>query len=131
MISAGQKGPGGNDGIVGAEFVFPPGVKSQFSGAEPARVREVVKALRDGGVPSRGVKNAELALAWGSALLMPNIVTLESVDWSISSLASCRTASLAASAVPITGETIKPSIADIRVLPGLAPSADIYILPYT
>ena len=93
MISAGR------NGTRGAAFYFPPGVKSQFSGVMKEDVREVVSALRSGGGPARVVADADLALAWGAGFLMPNIVTLESVGWSITRLASWRAAALAARAV--------------------------------
>jgi 2-dehydropantoate 2-reductase len=92
MISAGR------NGNLGAAFYFPPGVKSQFSAVPKDKARSVVKALRAGGVPAQVVEDADLALAWGSGFLMPNIVTLESVEWSISRLASWSVAALAARA---------------------------------
>ena len=81
----------------GMAYWFPPGSPSLFSG--PAeRVDRVVAALRAGKQPAKRHRDASIAAAFGSAVMMPYLVALEANGWSLSSLVRSPLASLASRA---------------------------------
>jgi hypothetical protein len=69
----------------GMAYWFPPLAPSPFSGPD-ARVRTVVEALRRGGMPATRQRDVPRAAAFPSAVLMPNLVALESAGWSFREL---------------------------------------------
>ena len=64
----------------GVAYFFPPMSANRFSG-HPDRVDPVVAALRRGGCPARVHKDAQVMLAFSSALLIPHITALEAAGW--------------------------------------------------
>jgi len=67
----------------GVAYLLPPGAPSPFSGAEPARVDAVVRALVDGGCPAKRVADAKAPASFASALMMPHLLALQGAGWSL------------------------------------------------
>ena len=66
----------------GMAYWFPPLVKSMFSGPND-RVREVVRALRAGGLPARTHPDVEYLVGYVLAIEAPLMAGIESVGWSL------------------------------------------------
>lgn len=69
----------------GVAYWFPPLSPSPFSGPKQRR-DVVVAALRAGGCPAKGVEDASVSGALGSAVLMPHLCALEDAGWKLAAL---------------------------------------------
>jgi hypothetical protein len=67
----------------GVAYWFPPLASSPLSGP---RAREVVAALRGGGLPARRIADAGPMAAFGTALMMPLLAALERAGWTFGGL---------------------------------------------
>ncbi len=81
----------------GVAYWLPPMTPGPFSGP-PARVDDVVSALRAGRYPARRVDDAAFQGTVGSAMMMPAIAALEAAGWSFTALRKSELLPLAAAA---------------------------------
>lgn len=102
MISYQSPIKGVEDRPDGVAYWFPPLGPSPFWGHE-AGAREVVGALKAGGCPARFNPSGRSQMIFGSAVLMPHLVALESADWSFQKIRQNDWLKLAADG---TGEAI-------------------------
>lgn len=77
--------PGVEDCEPGTAFWFPPVAKALFEGPD-AVVKPLVQALNKGGMKSRATTNVGAQSRMGSAVLMPVVAVLETLDWSLEAL---------------------------------------------
>lgn len=73
----------------GTAYWFPPLTPAMFEGPVD-RLDPVLAALENGGMKTRQVKNLAHRAAFGSAVLLPSVAVLETVDWSFADLRSDR-----------------------------------------
>lgn len=69
----------------GTAFWFPPLTPAFFDG-DPERLRPLLDTLNKGGMAARTMKGISAKAAFGSAVLMPAVATLETVGWSFQAL---------------------------------------------
>lgn len=79
--------PLGDDGLSpGTAYLFPPFASTQLSGERP-RAEAIAELLRRGGCPARVHDDAERALLFSSAVMMPLVATLQAAGWSFDEVA--------------------------------------------
>ncbi len=88
---------GVEDRAQGIAYWFPPMGPSPFWGHE-AGARQAVAGLKAGGCPAKFEPAGGARMVFGSALLMPHLVALESVGWSFAELRKGKWLSLAGNA---------------------------------
>ncbi|MGH6612823.1 ketopantoate reductase family protein [Sphingomonas sp.] len=75
----------GTEGPDGIAYYLPPFARTPFSGS-PQRVRDVVEALKAGGMSASAVANVATVAAGATALMQPLIAALEVNQWRLASL---------------------------------------------
>ncbi len=69
----------------GTAYWFPPMAPATFEG-DAERLQPILELLKKGGMKSKRVSNLAHQAAFGTAVLMPSIAVLETVDWSFTKL---------------------------------------------